>query len=179
MPASRACRTVTWATHATVSTSTGFGASGNEFPSVLFPFSVFHFAISGAPGIGGVAAGEMFCENRGMGTKPKRCAAVRGTTMPGTRACRTVTGTTQATVTTTTGFGASGIRATHAQQARGQSRPGFRSRRERHARFRALVLASRHRAERQIQNRPCRPVVVSRRSVRSSPGGSRLSTLLC
>ena len=64
-----------------------------------------------------------------MGTKPKRCGAGLGTIIRGTRACRTVTGTSQATVTTISGCGARGMRAMPAKQPRGESRTGLRSRR--------------------------------------------------
>src|ERR1039457_6925783 len=51
-----------------------------------------------------------------MGTKPKRCGGALGTVIRGTRACRTVTGTNRATVTTISGFGAWGMRATPAKR---------------------------------------------------------------
>jgi hypothetical protein len=50
------------------------------------------------------------------------------------------------------GFRCVGDAGNACQTGQGESRAGFRSRRERHARFRALVPANRYRAGRQIQN---------------------------
>ena len=60
----------------------------------------------------------------------ERCGAGLGTMVRGTRACRTVAGSSQATVTTISGCGARGMRAMPAKQPRGESRTGLRSRRE-------------------------------------------------
>ena len=121
-----------------------------------FFFSLFFFSCFSAAA---KPPGENFCENSFSGTGPKRCAAVRGTTIPGTTACLTATTTSQRTETTTSGSGAWGCGLLPSKEGSPELY-GFRFMRECNVRFRALVPARRASGAPNI-NRPLRPVVAS------------------
>lgn len=83
-----------------------------------------------ADGYGGYAPGSAVDPAGPYPGNLERCGAGLGTMVRGTRACRTVAGSSQATVTTISGCGARRMRAMPAKQPRGESRTGLRSRRE-------------------------------------------------